>query len=301
MRRISFAVVVAIALGGVFGVRRWPRMLRLGCKKQVTLRGRLRSRRKAPSTRTASGCCPTARRPSTSARRTTRWSSTGATYNGYRRYHGECHVCHGPNGLGSTYAPALADSLKTMDYGTFLGTVASGRVRDEAGTKFVMPAFGDNKNVMCFINDLYVYLEGPATRACPPVSSAVAIATRSRSRQRQKRRLALVVKKVHALSTKAWSQSAVSAFVAFWPARRSPSKVTAPTSSIARCCASAPILRTFHSRTRRRKASRTRSRTSSANELKVPVEYTWFPQATGFTRNTLSGQALRRHHRHRTG
>ena len=30
-----------------------------------------------------------------------------ATYNGYRRYHGECHVCHGPNGLGSTYAPAL--------------------------------------------------------------------------------------------------------------------------------------------------------------------------------------------------
>ena len=47
-----------------------------------------------------------------------------ATYNGYRRYHGECHVCHGPNGLGSTYAPALANSLKTMDYGTFLGTVA---------------------------------------------------------------------------------------------------------------------------------------------------------------------------------
>ena len=32
-----------------------------------------------------------------------------ATYNGYRRYHGECHVCHGPNGLGSTYAPALAE------------------------------------------------------------------------------------------------------------------------------------------------------------------------------------------------
>jgi len=82
-----------------------------------------------------------------------------STYNGYRRYHGECHVCHGPNGLGSTYAPALADSLKTMDYGAFLGVVASGRTRDEAGTKFVMPAFGDNKNVMCFINDLYSYLK----------------------------------------------------------------------------------------------------------------------------------------------
>ena len=29
------------------------------------------------------------------------------TYSGYRRYHSECHVCHGPDGEGSTYAPAL--------------------------------------------------------------------------------------------------------------------------------------------------------------------------------------------------
>lgn len=29
------------------------------------------------------------------------------TYSGYRRYHSECHVCHGPDGMGSTYAPAL--------------------------------------------------------------------------------------------------------------------------------------------------------------------------------------------------
>jgi methanol metabolism-related c-type cytochrome len=91
-----------------------------------------------------------------------------AGYNGYRRYHSECHVCHGPNALGSSYAPALADSLKTMDYSTFLGTVASGRVRDEAGTKFVMPTFGDNKNVMCFIDDLYVYLKSRASGTLPP-------------------------------------------------------------------------------------------------------------------------------------
>ena len=31
------------------------------------------------------------------------------TYSGYRRYHSECHVCHGPDGMGSTYAPALKD------------------------------------------------------------------------------------------------------------------------------------------------------------------------------------------------
>ncbi len=36
------------------------------------------------------------------------------TYNGYRRYHSECHVCHGPNGLGSSYAPALAKSLEDV-------------------------------------------------------------------------------------------------------------------------------------------------------------------------------------------
>jgi len=89
------------------------------------------------------------------------------TYNGFRRYHSECHVCHGPNGLGSSYAPALADSLKTLSYTTFLGTVAGGRVRDEAGTKFVMPALGDNKNVMCFIDDLYLYLKARAEGALP--------------------------------------------------------------------------------------------------------------------------------------
>ncbi len=35
------------------------------------------------------------------------------TYSGFRRYHSDCHVCHGPNGEGSSYAPALAESLKT--------------------------------------------------------------------------------------------------------------------------------------------------------------------------------------------
>ena len=45
------------------------------------------------------------------------------TYSGFRRYHSECHVCHGPDGMGSTYAPALKDSLKTMSYGSFLEVV----------------------------------------------------------------------------------------------------------------------------------------------------------------------------------
>ena len=53
------------------------------------------------------------------------------TWNGFRRYH---DVCHGPNALRSTFAPALADSLKTVDYNTFLGTVSGRRVVNRAGT-----------------------------------------------------------------------------------------------------------------------------------------------------------------------
>ena len=47
------------------------------------------------------------------------------TYSGFRRYHSECHVCHGPNGDGSSFAPALKDSLKRISYGDFLGIVAA--------------------------------------------------------------------------------------------------------------------------------------------------------------------------------
>ncbi|HML41704.1 MULTISPECIES: c-type cytochrome, methanol metabolism-related [Hyphomicrobium] len=87
------------------------------------------------------------------------------TYSGWRRYHAECHVCHGPNAEGSTFAPALKDSLKTMTYEKFLQVVSSGQERDVAGTKYIMPALGDNPNVMCYIDDLYTYLRARSTDA----------------------------------------------------------------------------------------------------------------------------------------
>jgi methanol metabolism-related c-type cytochrome len=80
------------------------------------------------------------------------------TYSGYRRYHSECHVCHGPDGMGSTYAPALTDSVKNMSYSDFLGVVASGRKNGNS----VMPALGDNQNVACYMDDLYIYLRARA-------------------------------------------------------------------------------------------------------------------------------------------
>jgi len=87
------------------------------------------------------------------------------TYSGYRRYHSECHVCHGPDGMGSTYAPALKDLLKTMSLGDFLGVVASGRKNVSTSQNNVMPAFGDNPNVACYMDDLYVYLRARANDA----------------------------------------------------------------------------------------------------------------------------------------
>lgn len=87
------------------------------------------------------------------------------TYSGYRRYHSECHVCHGPDGEGSTYAPGLKNSLKTMSYGDFMAVVASGRKNVSTSQESVMPAFGDNTNVACYMDDLYVYLRARANDA----------------------------------------------------------------------------------------------------------------------------------------
>jgi methanol metabolism-related c-type cytochrome len=93
------------------------------------------------------------------------------SFSGYRRYHSECHVCHGPDAMGSSYAPALKDSVKAMSYADFLGTVAAGRQNVTTSQNNVMPSFGNNKNVMCYINDIYVYLiarsNGDLDRARP--------------------------------------------------------------------------------------------------------------------------------------
>ena len=83
-------------------------------------------------------------------------------YSGFRRYHSECHVCHGPDAEGSTFAPALKNSLKTMSYADFLGVVASGRKNVSTSQGSVMPALGDNPNVACYMDDLYVYLRARA-------------------------------------------------------------------------------------------------------------------------------------------
>lgn len=89
------------------------------------------------------------------------------TYSGFRRYHAECHVCHGPDGEGSTYAPALKDSAVDMDYYDFYDVVVNGRERVGAAENSVMPSFGENPNVMCYLDDIYVYLKARGVEAIP--------------------------------------------------------------------------------------------------------------------------------------
>lgn len=89
------------------------------------------------------------------------------TFSGFRRYHAECHVCHGPDGEGSTYAPALKKSAVDLDYYDFVDVVVNGRKNVSTSQESVMPAFGDNPNVMCYLDDIYIYLKARGTDAVP--------------------------------------------------------------------------------------------------------------------------------------
>jgi methanol metabolism-related c-type cytochrome len=87
------------------------------------------------------------------------------TYSGFIRYSAECLRCHGPDGVGSTYAPALIDSMKRLSYSDFYAVVAGGKKDVSASQDLVMPANGMNRNVMCYIDSIYVYLRGRADGA----------------------------------------------------------------------------------------------------------------------------------------
>ena len=87
-----------------------------------------------------------------------------STYKGWRAYHAECHVCHGPDAMGSTYAPSLMMSVKNgLDYIDFFTVIANGKgVAEGAQKGNVMPAFGENTNVEPHINDIYRYVRARA-------------------------------------------------------------------------------------------------------------------------------------------
>jgi methanol metabolism-related c-type cytochrome len=84
---------------------------------------------------------------------------------GFIRYSSECLRCHGPDGMGSSYAPPLIESMQRLSYTDFYAVVAGGKKDVSSSQELVMPANGENKNVMCFIDAIYIYLRARADGA----------------------------------------------------------------------------------------------------------------------------------------
>lgn len=95
-----------------------------------------------------------------------------ATFSGFRRFNSTCFVCHGPDGAGSSFAPALVESLKRLSYEQFTEIVVNGKTEVNTASQRKMPAFGLDPNVMCYLDDIYAYLkarsDGALGRGRPP-------------------------------------------------------------------------------------------------------------------------------------
>jgi mono/diheme cytochrome c family protein len=81
-----------------------------------------------------------------------------ATYKGYLYYGDQCMRCHGPDGMGSSYAPNLTQSLKVMSKEQVENTIINGRKDVNTASQKVMPAFGNNEDVVENIDNIYAYL-----------------------------------------------------------------------------------------------------------------------------------------------
>jgi methanol metabolism-related c-type cytochrome len=89
------------------------------------------------------------------------------TFSGFLRYNGTCDVCHGPDGSGSSFGPDLTHSLKSISYSEFKAIVSGGKQNVTTSEQLVMPAFGNDKNVMCYLDDICVYLRARSDGVLP--------------------------------------------------------------------------------------------------------------------------------------
>ena len=81
---------------------------------------------------------------------------------GFRTF-GQCQVCHGIDGNGSTIAPSLLAKIKELDKTTFYDRIENGY----QGQIGVMPPWKTNPNVMKNIDNLYQYLDARADGKIP--------------------------------------------------------------------------------------------------------------------------------------
>ncbi len=77
--------------------------------------------------------------------------------NGYRRYNAACNHCHGPDGVGSTFAPSLIE--RPFDVETFRRVVLGGKANGVS----VMKGFADDPNIAPYV-DGYLRLSESAGR-----------------------------------------------------------------------------------------------------------------------------------------
>jgi mono/diheme cytochrome c family protein len=81
-----------------------------------------------------------------------------AILNGYRRYNSACNHCHGPDGVGSTFAPSLIDDPLPLP--RFEAIVNEGSASGAA----VMRGFADDPNIAPYVRDIWLYLAARADR-----------------------------------------------------------------------------------------------------------------------------------------
>ena len=81
------------------------------------------------------------------------------TMKGYLYYGDQCMRCHGPDGMGSSYAPNLTQGLKALSQEQFENTVINGKKEVNQASDKVMPAFGTNEDIVENLDNIYDYLK----------------------------------------------------------------------------------------------------------------------------------------------
>ncbi len=77
-------------------------------------------------------------------------------FRGYQAYTRACMACHGPDGVGSSFAPSLLRAAERRTFAEFARTVTEGQ---EIQPGQVMPSFADDAYVMEHVSDIYTYLK----------------------------------------------------------------------------------------------------------------------------------------------
>lgn len=86
------------------------------------------------------------------------------TYIGWRTFNGNCARCHGETATGSSFAPSLMLRMKDMPKVAWEAAVMNGL----KGSMGVMPAFGQDKNVTPYMDELWAYLSALLDGAVEP-------------------------------------------------------------------------------------------------------------------------------------